>query len=337
MRNRRKKSSAVGRARWAGGVCVVMLTLLAVQSGGTRTQQAALPDTLGLNHGRLIPSSTSMVTAWSIPRDPSADSTLGDSLRAARIRWGFRLFMNTTDQAPQFTKNRVQCNNCHLNGGQRELAMPLVGVASVFPEYNNREGRMITLEDRIVGCFQRSENATGAELPDGGKSRTLTSERRTPDPESREVVALAAYITWLSEGFAHGDTLRWRGHNIIPADRRIPVAQLSRARGKTLFLDKCAACHGRDGQGVQIGDKKAGPLWGPASWNDGAGAARVYTLAGMIRYTMPYLNPGSLTDEEAQQIAAFINSMPRPEFPHKDDDYRTERLPPDAVYYKSRP
>ena len=69
------------------------------------------------------------------------------------------------------------------------------------------------------------------------------------------------------------------------------------------------SCHGDDGQGVQIGDKKAGPLWGPGSWNDGAGAARVYTLAGIIRYTMPYLNPGSLSDEDAQQVAAFITAQ----------------------------
>ena len=87
---------------------------------------------------------------------------------------------------------------------------------------------------------------------------------------------------------------------------------------------------------MQIGDKKPGPLWGPDSWNDGAGAARIYTLAGMIRYAMPYLNPGSLTDEEAQQIAAFINSMPRPEYPLKRFDYRQGRIPPDAVYYMSR-
>ena len=92
-------------------------------------------------------------------------------------------------------------------------------------------------------------------------------------------------------------------------------------------------CHGPDGQGVEIGDKKAGPLWGPGSWNDGAGAARIYTLAGMIRYSMPYLDPGNMTDEDAQQLAAFINSKPRPVFPFKDRDYLTEKLPPDAVYY----
>ena len=67
-----------------------------------------------------------------------------------------------------------------------------------------------------------------------------------------------------------------------------------------------------------------------------AGAARVYTLAGIIRYAMPYLDPGSLTDEEAQQLAAFINSKPRPAYPFKAQDYSTEKLPPDSVYYPRR-
>ena len=51
---------------------------------------------------------------------------------------------------------------------------------------------------------------------------------------------------------------------------------------------------------------------------------------------MPYLNPGKLTDEEAQQVAAFIDSRPRPAFPSKDHDYQVEKLPVDAVYYERR-
>ena len=112
--------------------------------------------------------------------------------------------------------------------------------------------------------------------------------------------------------------------------------KLDPKRGEALFLDRCTNCHGVDGQGVTVGDKRPGPLWGPDSWNDGAGAARVYTLAGIIRYTMPYLDPGSLTDEEAQHVAAFINSKPRPAYPFKDRDYLTEALPVDSVYYPKR-
>jgi thiosulfate dehydrogenase len=107
---------------------------------------------------------------------------------------------------------------------------------------------------------------------------------------------------------------------VIAPDKLMPVATLDPAKGEALFLEKCTNCHGQDGQGVQIGDKRAAPLWGPASWNDGAGAARVHTLAGIIRYSLPYLDPGSLSDEEAQQIAAFITSKRRPEYPFKRED-----------------
>ena len=114
----------------------------------------------------------------------------------------------------------------------------------------------------------------------------------------------------------------------------MPVDKFDPARGESVFMERCTSCHGADGQGVQIGDKKAGPLWGPDSWNDGAGAARVYTLAGIIRYTMPYLDPGSLSDEDAQHVAAFINSKPRPVYPHKHRDYVGAKVPIDALYYR---
>jgi thiosulfate dehydrogenase len=284
--------------------------------------------------GRLIPASSTMVTAWDLPRDPLSDSTLGDAPRSDQIRRGFRLFMKTHAEAPEFAPNGLSCGNCHLNGGQRERALPVVGVAGVFPEFNKREGRPFTLEDRIVGCFMRSENGTGsARAADGAD--LARKDGPYPSPESEEVAALASYIVWLSDGIPAGAKLPWRGQNTIQADSLIPVDRLDSARGRTLFNENCRTCHGNDGQGVQIGDKKAGPLWGTVSWNDGAGAARIYTLAGFIRYAMPYLNPGSLSDEEAQQIAAFINSMPRPVYPLKHLDYRKDRVPPDAVYYRT--
>jgi cytochrome c len=48
---------------------------------------------------------------------------------------------------------------------------------------------------------------------------------------------------------------------------------------------------------------------------------------------MPYLDPGSLTDADAQDVAAYINAKPRSSFVFKDQDYRVEKLPVDAVYY----
>lgn len=305
----------------------VVLALIAVVVLDIVLQDRINGESSGLQEtGALIPASATMVTAWDFPRNPLIDSTLDASPLADQVRWGFKIFMDTPREVPLLSRNRLSCNNCHLNGGQKEKAMPLVGVASVYPEYNKRAGRLFSLEDRIVGCFMRSQDAT--------RGKNEENIESMPSSESKEVLALCAYVTWLSEGFKTGVSLPWRGHNVIPPNKLIPLDQLDTKLGEALFIEKCSSCHGEDGQGVEIGDKKAGPLWGPDSWNDGAGAARIYTLAGMIRFSMPYLNPGSLTDEEAQRLAAYINSKPRPVFPFKMDDYKREKLPVDAVYYK---
>jgi thiosulfate dehydrogenase len=279
--------------------------------------------------GPLISSRTTMVTAWELPKNPLTDPALNDESRLSKeIRSGFRIFTNTPGEAARFTPGRMSCSNCHLNAGQREKSLPLVGVVGMFPEYNRRSGRLFSLGDRIVDCFLRSQNATGAREREPGAD--------LPSLTSKEVLAVSAYLTWLSKGFQVGSSPPWRGQNVIAGANLIAVDKLDPSKGEAIFAERCTSCHGLDGQGVAVGDKKPGPLWGPDSWNDGAGAARVYTLAGIIRYAMPYLNPGSLTDEEAQQLAAFINSKPRPVYPFKDQDYRTEKLPVDSVYYSQK-
>jgi thiosulfate dehydrogenase len=301
-------------------------------------------------HGPLVSSATAMETAWDLVRNPFTDSVAGDAERAALVRKGFSVFTQTKKYAPEFTGNDLACGHCHVNAGQREKALPLVGVAHVFPEYNKRAGREFSLADRITGCFLRSMNGTGAPAMlaahrDSGMKEGTSGAAvgmKVADPEqaasvirgSEEVRALEAYIGWLSEGFTAGTKLPWRGLNLIPDSALVPVGALDSSRGRALYEEKCFTCHDGDGRGIEIGDIKAGPLWGPASWNDGAGAARVYTLAGMIRHMMPYVDPGSLTDGEALQIAFFICSRPRPSFPFKESDYLKGKVPPDAVYYR---
>jgi thiosulfate dehydrogenase len=276
--------------------------------------------------GPLIAATATMMAAWEFPRTPLLDSSLGTPPLSEEIRRGFRIFTNTPQEVPRLAPGGMSCTNCHMNAGQREKSLPLVGVAGMFPEYNRRAGRLFSLGDRITDCFLRSENTTGSAL----------SPEELPAPTTSEVLAVSAYLTWLSRGTEVGKSPSWRGQNAIATAALIPVERLDPNKGEAIYRDRCTSCHGPDGQGVQIGDKKAGPLWGPGSWNDGAGAARIYTLAGMIRYAMPYLDPGNVTDEDAQQLAAFINSKPRPVFPFKHGDYRTEKLPPDAVYYAER-
>jgi thiosulfate dehydrogenase len=276
--------------------------------------------------GPLIAASATMVAAWEFPRNPLVDASLDKAPLSEEIRRGFRLFTNTPVEAPRLAPGKMSCSNCHMNAGQREKSLPLVGVAGMFPEYNRRAGRLFSLGDRITDCFLRSENASGGTLrPD-----------ELPTPTSSEVLAISAYLTWLARGAEVGKNPSWRGQNTIKTANLVPVEKLDARKGEAIYADRCVTCHGADGQGVEIGDKKAGPLWGPDSWNDGAGAARVYTLAGMIRYSMPYLDPGNITDEDAQHVAAFIDSKPRPVFPSKEHDYRVEKLPADAVYYERR-
>ena len=95
--------------------------------------------------GPLISEKTTMVTAWQVPLDPTKDPSLTDPRLADQIKWGYRIFTNTPHEAARFTGGNVSCNNCHLNAGQRERSLPLVGVAGMFPEYNGRAARLISL------------------------------------------------------------------------------------------------------------------------------------------------------------------------------------------------
>ncbi|HEX9937876.1 MAG TPA: c-type cytochrome [Longimicrobium sp.] len=252
-------------------------------------------------------------------RDPERGGLPADSAVAARVLQGYRIFRQTGRYAAAFTGNRMTCSNCHLNAGQRDRALPLVGVAAIFPEYRPRSGRLITLEDRIRDCFERSMHGTA------------------PAYDDPTLLALAAYITWLSAGQPMGRSPEWRGRNTIPAAAQVPVARLDTAAGRAVYMRTCVGCHGPDGQGVELGTGRPGPLWGDGSWNDGAGMARVYTAAGFIRHAMPLTAPGSLTDLESQNVAAYINSQPRPVFARKAQDYPTAKIPADAVYYPPKP
>jgi thiosulfate dehydrogenase len=326
-------------------VLFLFCALLVADRTGNRDSGHPASSADTLRWGVLIPSNATLSRAWDVPRNPMIEH-LGDTSQLMQsVRRGFALFMNTSQLAPSLTGGTMSCNNCHPNGGQREKAMPLVGIGRVFPEENKRAGRPFTLNERIVGCLLRSINATGS------RDSALVTRHENDlagaslGVDTREVQDIAAYITWLSSGLQIGKEIPWRGRNALPATSLLPVEKLDPKLGKRYFNEWCAYCHDKDGQGtssameqmaelLHIKPRHPGPLWGPNSWNDGAGAARTYTLAGMIRNWMPYLNPGLLTDEQAQHIAAYITSQPRPSFPYKEKDYLKGKIPPDAVYYK---
>lgn len=267
----------------------------------------------------LIPQNATLEQVNELVKDPAHDPLPGEPHEAAQVQLGYQIIRNTREYAGEFVGNELSCANCHLNAGQRDRGFPYVGIAGTFPQYRARDGRLISLQDRIADCFERSMNGTA------------------PPFDSPEMMAVSAYIAWLSNGLPVGESPEWRGMNTILRENVIPIEALDVSRGETLYLQQFAMCHGPDGQGVDLGVAQAGPLWGPRSWNDGAGAARVYTLAGYIRWTMPLTAPGSLSDEEAQTIAAYINSQERPVFARKGGDYPNGDVPIDAVYYPQYP
>ena len=103
----------------------------------------------------------------------------------------------------------------------------------------------------------------------------------------------------------------------------------TRPPGRAECLDAAgrprSLCHGEDGAGLLAAeDRSKGylfpPVWGPDSFNNGAGMHRVLTAARFIKARMPLGEP-DLTDDQAFDVAAYINDQPRPQMPNLEKDY----------------
>ncbi len=245
-----------------------------------------------------------------VPLAPPPASAIPAGPRGDAIRLG-RTIVSETQTSPVkgYLGNGLTCANCHLDAGRQAYAAPLVGLTGLFPEYEARSGGMQSLEERINDCFLRSMNG-----------------RRLPST-SAAMVALLAYTAWLSEGVPTGTAVIGRGFREVSAP-----AKPDSVRGKALFAAKCAACHGADGQGTPgaAGTFVFPPLWGPKSFNDGAGMARVSIAAAFVQTKMPLGNAGTLSDQDAYDIAAFFTAQPRPKFAPKSADWRAGDRPADA-------
>lgn len=306
----------VGRLRtgWRMAALLAVATLAAC-GGVVEEVEELWDDAPGSSLFPLVPATAGIDQVNHLPRDPLTEELDVDARTADLIRLGYQVARDPKGfGAAEFVGNDLTCFSCHMNGGQREGALPLVGIAGLFPLFRNRDDRMVSLLERIDGCFLRSMNGT------------------PPPPEHSVAQALEAYIDWLSTDQPEGESPPWRGRNRIAEEARIPIEQLDLEEGRRLYTEKCAQCHGVDGQGVDVGLATPAPLWGDGSWNDGAGASRIWTFAGFIRYAMPLNAPGTLTDEESQHIAAWVNSHDRPVFPNKAADYPAGGRPGDAVY-----
>ena len=250
--------------------------------------------------------STASVTSRSVAgaafRLPN-DSAIPPGVLGASVRRGRALLGATRDSLPQHVGNGLRCTSCHLDDGRRADAIPFVGVYARYPQYRARNDAVNVLADRVNDCFERSMNGTPI-APDG-----------------RDMKDITAYMAFLSQGYVVGGGVDGQGL------RTMRPLSPDTARGARVFASACVTCHGADGRGTAA----APALWGVASYNLGAGMARLRTAASFIRYNMPYGNP-TLTDQQAFDVAAYVNAQPRPDFRGKENDWPRGGAPPDVPY-----
>lgn len=293
----RRRDLAFVLRRVVPGLCAILVAACTpgAQDAGAGDTAAAPPPSPTLPQ----PTAVSRV-AFRIP----SESEVGDTVVLASVRRGRALVTFTRDSLPRHVGNALVCTNCHQQGGTLANGMPWVGVYARFPQYRSRSGETIVIEDRINDCFKRSLN--GAPLV----------------PESRNMRDIVAYMAFLSRGYPVGAETEGSG---LPKLEPLPGDSL---RGASIYTMRCARCHGVDGDGTQL----APPVWGPRSYNIGAGMARVRTAATFIKHWMPQDSAGVLTAQESFDVATFIDSRPRPDFKGKEKDWPHGDPPPDVAY-----
>ncbi|WP_428771544.1 c-type cytochrome [Vibrio sp.] len=242
-----------------------------------------------------------------------AESTIPNNQQGDMIRYGRTLLNETykylgggSQTQVKFTGNKLACTNCHIENGTKPNSGPWVTSYQKYAgagKYSSRTNEYRTLPIRINGCMQRS--MAGSPLPE----------------DSYEMLSIVEYFKWLDTGIQVAD---WQDVN----GQGMPgIPDLARAadpvRGAEIYRDECRTCHGDNGQGRWEEDEEKfryPALWGPNSYNNGAGMYRLRTAVGFVKNNMPY-GKEDLTDQEAWDVTAFINSQARPEFANHLNDW----------------
>ncbi len=229
-------------------------------------------------------------------------STIKDANQKALVEYGKDIIANTAHyfgpkgKVKVMATNGMNCQNCHLNAGTKTFGNNYSAVAANYPKYRARSGGIENIYKRVNDCFERSLNGLAL------------------DTTSKEMQAVVAYIQFLGSQVKKGEKPKGAGFK----DLALLDRACSPLAGGKLYQEKCASCHQKSGEGQMNATGEAyqyPPLWGKNSYNDGAGLYRITNFAKYIKSNMPlgasHESP-LLTDEEAWDIAAFVNSQPRP-------------------------
>lgn len=235
---------------------------------------------------------------------PGYDELPSGPLRDA-ILHGEELFTNTQAWKGEYTFGDLNCSNCHLDKGRMAFSAPVWVTAVTFPQYRGKNWKVNSMEERIMGCFTYSMNGV------------------PPEPNSYDMTSMIAYISWLATGAPmYPDDIYGEGYGALDEPGDAPDYE----RGEAVYEADCAICHGPDGQGQEArGEVVYPPLWGDDSYNWGAGMSRVPTLAAFVKHNMPLGLPFTLSDQEAWDVAQFINSHERPQDPRYTGDVKETR------------
>ncbi len=286
----------VAGALLGGALGAWLLGACTIQEAPSRVDSTATQASAG---GRSVTRTWNPDT-W---QPPAVDSTPDDALSTAVYR-GLALITHTHDSLPSYASATMTCTSCHLDEGRRPNAAPMTGAFARYPRLIERAAAVVPIEDRINYCFTRS--LAGSRLP----------------ANSREMQDIVAYLAFISRGIPVGEHVRGEGM------AKMPALSGDSTTGHALFTDNCARCHGPDGSGM-------GPipaLWGAKSFSIGASMARVERAASFIRHNMPFDRPGTLTDQQSYDVAAYVVSMPRPDMPGKENDWPNGDAPSDVPY-----
>lgn len=226
--------------------------------------------------------------------EPPPDSAIPEGKFGEVVRLGEQIFREPATYAPQFVGNQLRCSNCHLEAGRQAGAAPMWGAYVAYPAYRSKNGHVNSFEERLQGCFRFSMNGKAPKLGDP------------------VLVALESYAYFLAKGLPTGEPAPGRGYPALPK----PELPADYARGAEVYAQNCAACHGADGLGQSSDGKVVFPaLWGPHSYNWGAGMGSVKNAAEFIRANMPLGMGGSLTAQQAWDVATYMDSQVRPQDP----------------------
>ena len=239
---------------------------------------------------------------------PPNESTIPATAEGDLIRYGRELIANTALYLGPKGKvapitNGLNCQNCHIKAGTQPYGNAFAAVAATYPRYRHRSGMVESIEFRINDCLMRSLNG------------------QRIDSTSREMRAMVHYLEWLGKDVPKGIRPKEAGVQKLPfMDRAADTVQ-----GRTVYVQKCQLCHGAKGQGLLNPEATAyvyPPLWGRNSYNTGAGLYRLSDFAAYVKDNMPFgtthANP-QLTNAQAWDVAAFVNSQPRPYKAFKND------------------